>query len=96
MTTHATPAISEEFPVAFAVLICYRDGCFSWRVEKCPVCGGKHTHGAGVGREDPRHFLGHRAGHCFVSNHGYVLVEADPEGTRRALLGRGRLWRERQ
>lgn len=57
------------------------DGCYLWRVDSCPLCGGSHTHGGGSLDGDPYALLGHRAAHCH-STRGYVL-QAGNDGAAR-------------
>ncbi len=71
-------------PIARAVLIPPRrpGDPWTWVVPRCPLCAGRHVHGAGMTREGARDLLGHRVAHCVehVPLDGYVLVEA--EGAR--------------
>ena len=69
------------YPIAPAILVppARRGDPWTWVVTRCPLCAGRHVHGAGDGA-DPRAFLGHRVAHCVerVPLDGYVLVEAVP------------------
>ncbi len=74
-----------SIPEAPATLKPVRDGrrvVNLWVIERCPYCGRRHTHRAGVaGVNDPRQALGHRVAHCVTKdgrlpdNPGYVLIE---------------------
>ncbi len=63
-------------PIALAHLERER-GYLLWVVDVCPLCGQRHTHGAGRVGEDPRLYLGHRVAHCVTgSARGYYLEAA--------------------
>ena len=53
----------EYNPVALVRLV-RSDDCYLWVTDKCPLCGGSHTHGGGHLDGDPRALLGHRRAHC--------------------------------
>ena len=75
---------AEDAQVVFPVAWVKLDWCglsILWVVDSCPICGRRHTHGAGAGQVDPRRVLGHRAGHCRIAQQGYVLVDAYPQRT---------------
>lgn len=57
------------------VALVVRPGCLSWRVLKCPHCGGRHLHGAGDRRDAVRSYLGYRTCDCVaaVGSCGYRL-----------------------
>jgi hypothetical protein len=61
-------------PTPALVVLVEFEGTYLWKVQECPHCGGKHTHGGGsVEYGRPREFLGHRATHC--GGDGYQLIE---------------------
>lgn len=74
--------------VAHAILVppTRRGGAWTWVVPACPLCGGRHIHGAGMTREDAHELLGHRCAHCVGRStlNGYVLVEARERETARS------------
>ena len=67
-----------------AVLKAGRD-CWQWIVLKCCHCGGRHVHGGGFLREDPRSMLGHRNQYCCRG--GYVIVDENPTRTLELMGG---------
>jgi hypothetical protein len=74
-TYRACPACrdAENSPVAPCVVTWSVRGRFwSAAVPRCPLCGGKHGHGAGDGEEPD---LGHRNAHCVTDSGSYELVE---------------------
>jgi hypothetical protein len=80
------------YPIARAVLVppAGRGDPWTWVVAHCPLCTGRHIHGAGDGT-NPRALLGHRVAHCVerVSLNGYVLVEVVPAEHRAAAAKEG-------
>lgn len=73
-------ALLVDDPIAYAVLVppSRRGGPWTWVVPRCPLCAGRHVHGAGMTQEGARELLGHRCAHCVGRSplDGYVLVEA--------------------
>ena len=73
-------ALLEDYPIAYAVLVppTRRGDAWTWVVPQCPLCAGRHVHGAGMTQERARELLGHRCAHCVGRSpvDGYVLVEA--------------------
>ena len=69
-----------DYPIAHAVLVppTRRGDAWTWVVPRCPLCAGRHVHGAGMTQEHARELLGHRCAHCVSRSplDGYVLVEA--------------------
>jgi hypothetical protein len=69
-------------PVAQAVLVPPRrqGDPWTWVVPRCPLCAGRHVHGAGMTQQGARGLLGHRTAHCVgrMPLDGYVLVESAP------------------
>jgi len=80
-------------PEALATLEIWRAGRgrseLKWIVARCPICGRRHVHAAGVlGEDDPYKVLGHRAKHWIGMPWrptGYTTIDEDPERTRRML-----------
>lgn len=71
-----------EIPEAVARVIVVherRKDIYLLQVDCCPLCGKRHTHGAGTDPEQVHTYLGHREAHCFDDNTphkgaGYNLV----------------------
>lgn len=60
-------------PIAYAVPRRGRDGIWPLIVDRCPLCGQRHSHGGGNG-DAP--VFGCRAAHCMTTGAGsYRLVE---------------------
>ena len=58
-----------------------RQDVYSLVVDKCPLCGKTHTHGAGTNKDEVHTYLGHRTAHCFDDatpnkDRGYNLIIA--------------------
>jgi len=69
---------ANKYPVAPARLVRKKD-VWLWVVDKCPLCGKRHTHGGGLIEDDPFDNLGHRYAHCDSLKPepgGYILVAA--------------------
>lgn len=73
---------NQEIPDAEARVIVVherRQDVYLLVVDKCPLCGKTHTHGAGTNPDEVHTYLGHRSCHCFnppYGNNGYNLVLA--------------------
>jgi hypothetical protein len=92
MKSKITPPENIEYrngiPIAQAVLVSpssKSDPVYSWVVPVCPLCGHKHSHGAGTEPHKVDELLGHRVAHCPKGhNHiqGYILVKAANDGQK--------------
>lgn len=86
MTRKPTPPEHVDYqdgiPIAPAVLVPPTEKrlgpAFSWVIPVCPICGGRHIHGAGIDPDKVDCFLGHRVSHCSPRNQrGYILRKTD-------------------
>jgi len=68
----------NDFPTAYVTLQKTSD-CYLWIVERCPLCGKRHSHGGGKLTGNPRDLLGHRWAHCAdpIEPAGYYLAERE-------------------
>jgi hypothetical protein len=62
----------------YATLVRHQNGALLFRTERCPYCGKRHIHGAGLPGDDPRDYQGPRLAHCWRGNY-FIRLAGDPE-----------------